>query len=118
MPPPASAPATTSAVSCSSKKSGEDDRNRRGRGLCREWCRELRPFACFGILQVGVRGGHARPGHRNHPTVDFDPVPVRVEEVEGVAPATADETLLASLGGVHVGTTDDIHAARAHMVER
>src|SRR5262245_2914150 len=35
-----------------------------------------------------------------------------------MAPATADETLLASLGGVHVGTTDDIHAARAHMVER
>jgi hypothetical protein len=56
---------------------------------------------------------HARPDHRHHPTVDLDPVPVRVEEVEGVAPATADETLLASLGGV-----DDIHAARAHMVER
>ena len=35
-----------------------------------------------------------------------------------MAPAAADETLLASLGGVHVGTTDNIHAARAHMVER
>src|SRR5262249_20381228 len=70
------------------------------------------------ILQVGVWGGHARPGHGHHPTVDLDPVPVRVEEVESMAPATADETLLASLGGVHVGTTDDIHAARAHMVER
>src|SRR5262245_32247686 len=57
-------------------------------------------------------------GRRHHPTVDLDPVPVRVEEIEGVAPATADESLLASLGGVHVGTTDDIHAARAHMVER
>src|SRR5262249_11709376 len=70
------------------------------------------------ILQVGVRGGHAGPGHRHHPTVDLDPVPVRVEEIEGVAPATADESLFASLGGVHVGTADDIHAARAHMVER
>src|SRR5262249_12358103 len=59
------------------------------------------------ILQVGMRGGHARPGHRHHPTVDLDPVPVRVEEIEGVAPATADESLLASLGGVHVGTADD-----------
>src|SRR5712692_4786176 len=65
-----------------------------------------------------MRGGDARPGHSHHPTVDLDPVPVRVEEVEGVAPATADETLLASLGGVHVGTTDDLDAARAHMVER
>jgi hypothetical protein len=27
------------------------------------------------ILQVGVRGGHTRPGHRHHPTVDLDPVP-------------------------------------------
>src|SRR5262249_20688172 len=70
------------------------------------------------ILQVGMRGGHARPGHLHHPTVASDPVPVRVEEIEGVAPATADESLLASLRGVHVGTADDIHAARAHMVER
>src|SRR5262249_16306596 len=67
--------------------------------------------------QVGMRGGHARLGHRHHPTVDLNPVPVRVEEIEGVAPATADESLLASLGGVHVGTADDIHAARAHMIE-
>src|SRR5262249_39319146 len=48
-------------------------------------------------LQVGVWGGHARPGRGHHPTVDLDPVPVRVAEVEGVAPATADETRLASL---------------------
>jgi hypothetical protein len=41
-------------------------------------------------LQVGVRGGDARPGHGHHPTVHFDSVSVRVEEVEGVAPATAD----------------------------
>src|ERR1700738_3394309 len=65
-----------------------------------------------------MRGGHARPGHGHHPTVDLDPVPVRVEEVEGVAPATANKTLLASLGGVHVGTTDYLDAARAYMVER
>src|SRR5215470_806107 len=79
---------------------------------------KLPPIYPAVILQVGVRGGHARPGHRHHPTVDLDPVPVRVEEIEGVAPATADESLLASLGGVHVGTTDDIHVARADMVER
>ena len=42
-------------------------------------------------------GGHARPGRGHPPTVDLDPVPVRVAEVEGVAPATADETRLASL---------------------
>src|SRR5262245_19897684 len=70
------------------------------------------------MLQVGVRGGHAGPGHGHHPTVDLDPVPVRVEEVEGVASATADETLVASLGRVHVGTAHDLDAARAHMVER
>src|SRR5438552_107823 len=65
-----------------------------------------------------MRGGHARPGHGHHPTVELDPVPVRVEEIERVASATADETLLAPLGGVHVGTTDYLHVASAHMVER
>src|SRR6476660_8340943 len=65
-----------------------------------------------------MRGGHARPGHGHHPTVELDPVSIRVEEIEGVASAAPNETLLASLGGVHVGTTDYLHAARAHMVER
>src|SRR6516162_1542799 len=69
-------------------------------------------------LQVGMRGGHARPGYGHHPAVHLDPVPVRVEEVEGVASAAANETLLASLGGVHVGSTDDLHSAGAYMVER
>src|SRR5271166_1562543 len=70
------------------------------------------------ILQVGVRGGDARPGHGHHPTIDFDPVPVGVKKVEGMTPAAADEPLLASLGRVHVGTTDDLDIARAHVLDR
>ena len=65
-----------------------------------------------------MRSGHTRPGHGHHPTVELDPATVRIEEIEGVASATPNETLLASLGGVHIGTTDNLHALSAHMVER
>jgi hypothetical protein len=69
------------------------------------------------ILQIRVRGGQTRPRHFHHPAVDLDPVAVRVEEVKGVAAAPADEALLASLRGVHVGAADDLDAARAHVIE-
>src|SRR5262245_27034691 len=70
-------------------------------------CRAARSSPQF-IRRNPTGRGAGRPcsAHRHHPTVDLDPVPVRVEEIEGVAPATADESLFASLGGVHVGTAD------------
>src|SRR6516162_6682149 len=75
-----------------------------------------RPPHAEPILQVGMRGGDTPPGHLHHPTVDLDPVAVRVEEVEGMASAAAYE-LVASLGAMHVGTPDDLDPARTHVVE-
>jgi len=68
-------------------------------------------------LQIGVGRGDTCPGHFHHPAVDLDPIAIRVEKVEGVAPATTDK-LLAALRTVHVGATYDFDAARTHMFER